>query len=108
MPNYELGKDSALLVGCTPVSISEIGDVRYETLVVYPNPSSTRIDVRYEIRDKRNASIELYNTLGQRMYSSHISSATADKSPISIDVSNIPKGVYYLRVENQVVKVIVE
>jgi hypothetical protein len=111
MPNYELGKDSSLLVGCTPVGSGEIKEVSDEMLVVYPNPASSKLEVRYEIRDvsasedKRNAKIELYNTLGQLMYSSPISHLI---SAISIDVSNLSIGVYYLRVENQVVKVVVE
>jgi hypothetical protein len=111
MPNYELGKDSALLVGCTPVSSGEIREVSDEMLVVYPNPASSKLEVRYEIRDvsaledRRNASIEMYNAIGQRVYSSPISHLI---SPISIDVSNLSKGVYYLRCGNQVVKVVVE
>ncbi len=101
MPDFNLGASGQV---CWPLG-SEQYAVGNEQLEVYPNPSSTRIDVRYEIRDKRNARIEIYNTIGQRMYSSPISHL---KSPISIDVSNIPKGVYYLRLENQVVKVIIE
>ncbi|MBK9301151.1 MAG: T9SS type A sorting domain-containing protein [Bacteroidetes bacterium] len=100
MPNYGLGAQV-----CWPLESSEIGDKRLETLEVYPNPSSTYIDVRYEIRDNRNATIELFTALGQRVYTSPISHL---KSPLSIDVSNLSTGIYYLRVENLVKKVIIE
>ncbi|MBK8330074.1 MAG: T9SS type A sorting domain-containing protein [Bacteroidetes bacterium] len=100
MPNYGLGAQV-----CWPLESSEIGDKRLETLEVYPNPSSTYIDVRYEIRDNRNATIELFTALGQRVYTSPISHL---KSPFSIDVSNLSTGIYYLRVENLVKKVIIE
>jgi hypothetical protein len=111
MPNYELGKDSALLVGCTPIGLPSPPKEEVGELVVYPNPATSKLVVRYEIRDvsaledKRNASIEMYNAIGQRVYSSPIYHLI---SPISIDVSNLSIGVYYLRVENQVVKVVVE
>jgi hypothetical protein len=100
MPNYGLGAQE-----CWPLGSSAIGDMRLETLEVYPNPSSTYIDVNYEIRDKRNATIELFTALGQRVYTSPISHL---KSPFSIDVSNLSTGIYYLRVENLVKKVIIE
>ncbi|MBK6331648.1 MAG: T9SS type A sorting domain-containing protein [Bacteroidetes bacterium] len=100
MPNYSLGAQV-----CWPLESSEIEDKRLETLEVYPNPSSTYIDVNYEIRDKRNATIELFTALGQRVYTSPISHL---KSPFSIDVSNLSTGIYYLRVENLVKKVIIE
>ena len=97
---------------CWPLESSEIGDKRLETLEVYPNPSSTYIDVRYEIRDKRNATIKMYNAIGQQVYSSQISHLSAH---ISIDVRHLAKGMYYLRClpvgqtgENEVRKVIIE
>jgi hypothetical protein len=102
MPDYTLGADMSKV--CWPLS-SQQYEVGSEQVVVWPNPSSTRIDVRYEIRDKRKASLEIYNTIGQRVYSSQISHLT---SHVSIDVSNLSTGIYYLRVENQVVKVVVE
>lgn len=109
MPNYGLGEDTSVV--CWPLGLPSPPKEVVGELVVYPNPASSKLVVRYEIldvsalEDKRNAKIELYNTLGQLMYSSPISHL---KSPISIDVSNLSIGVYYLRVENQVVKVVVE
>jgi hypothetical protein len=107
MPNYSLGAQV-----CWPLENSEIGDKRLETLEVYPNPSSTYIDVRYKIRDKRNATIEMYNAIGQQVYSSQLSHLSAH---ISIDVRHFAKGMYYLRClpvgqtgVNEVKKVIIE
>ena len=108
MPDFNLGP----LLPCWPLGSSEIGDKRLETLEVYPNPSSTYIDVNYEFRDKRNSTIEMYNAIGQQVYSSQLSYL---RSHISIDVRHLAKGVYYLRClpvgqsgENEVKKVIIE
>ena len=64
-------------------------------LEVYPNPSSTI----FYIKNKHGKKKELYNTVGQLFFSTKEN---------EIDVIGLAKGVYYLRVENQVVKVIVE
>jgi hypothetical protein len=108
MPDFNLGP----LLPCWPLGSSEIGDKRLETLVVYPNPSSTYIDVNYEFRDKRNSTIEMYNAIGQQVYSSQLLHL---RSHISIDVRHLSKGMYYLRClpvgqsgENEVKKVIIE
>jgi hypothetical protein len=108
MPDFNLGP----LLPCWPLGSSEIGDKRLETLEVYPNPSSTYIDVNYEIRDNRNATIEMYNAIGQQVYSSQLLQLS---SHISIDVRHLSKGLYYLRClpvgqtgENEVKKVIIE
>jgi hypothetical protein len=95
MPNYELGKDSALLVGCTPVGTTQY-EVGSEQVVVYPNPTFGKFQIK---NSKFQSMKELYNSVGQMVLST--------KENV-IDVSNIPKGVYYLRLENQVVKVVVE
>jgi hypothetical protein len=94
MPNYDLGAD----LPCWPLSSEGVGPDSYregvDELVVYPNPTSSKLEVRYEIRNKRNANIEMYNTIGQRVYSSTISNLT---SHVCIDVSRFAKGVYYLK-----------
>jgi hypothetical protein len=97
MPNYELGKDSALLVGCTPVGLPSPPEEGVGELMVYPNPSNYKI--RVESIKYKDATKQLYNSIGQMVL------RTKENE---IDVSGLPKGVYYLRVENQVVKVVVE
>ena len=111
MPNYALGAD----LPCWPLSSEGLSPDSYregvDELVVYPNPASSKLEVRYEIRDvsasedKRNANIEMYNTIGQRVYSSSISNLT---SHVCIDVSRFASGVYYLKCGNFTKKIVVE
>jgi hypothetical protein len=105
MPNYALGAD----LPCWPLSSEGVGPDSYregvDELVVYPNPASSKLEVRYEIRNKRNANIEMYNTIGQRVYSSTISNLT---SHVCIDVSRFASGVYYLKCGNFTKKIIIE
>jgi len=66
--------------------------------VVYPNPAYSKLYIK---SDKRiaNSQKELYNSVGQMVLRTKKN---------EIDVSGLSKGMYYLRVENQVVKVVVE
>ena len=66
--------------------------------MVYPNPAYSKLYIK---SDKRiaNSQKELYNSVGQMVLRTKKN---------EIDVSGLSKGMYYLRVENQVVKVVVE
>ena len=93
MPNYELGPDGN--VNCAPVSNEEL-IMKNEELVVYPNPTSTKIVVRCQMSDVRK---ELYNSIGQLVLSTKEN---------EIDVNNLSRGIYYLKVGNLSRKVVVE
>jgi hypothetical protein len=105
MPNYGLGEDTSVV--CWPLSISPSPSKGGELLEVYPNPAYSKLYIKYEIASRQggqaqslaNTTKQLYNSIGQLMLSTKEN---------EIDVSGLSKGVYYLRVENQVVKVIVE
>jgi hypothetical protein len=93
MPNYGLGEDVGVV--CWPLSSTQYEEGS-EQVMVYPNPAFGKFQIK---NSKFQSMKELYNSVGQLILSTKEN---------EIDVSNIPKGVYYLRVENQVVKVVVE
>ena len=92
MANYGLGKDTTKI--CWPLNQSE-SEVRSAEWVVYPNPSSTV----FIIQNKQGKKKELFNVQGELLFST--------KEDV-IDVKPYAKGMYYLRVEGQVKKVVVE
>ncbi|MEZ5046445.1 MAG: T9SS type A sorting domain-containing protein [Chitinophagaceae bacterium] len=90
MPNYGLGART-----CWPLSISQYDNEPMSKLVVYPNPTNSKLLIKNgELKMK-----ELYNSVGQLILSTKEN---------EIGVSNLPKGMYYLRCGNQVKKVVVE
>lgn len=91
MPNYHLGK----MAGCWPLSNEEL-IMKNEELEVYPNPTSTIFEVR---GSKKGSRKELYNSVGQLVLSTKEN---------EIDVHNLSRGIYYLKVGNQTKKVVVE
>ena len=91
VPNY--GLDA--MPNCWPLSSEQLA-ISSEQLEVYPNPSSTIFEVR---GSKKGSKKELYNSIGQLIISTKEN---------EIDVHNLSKGIYYLKVGNQTKKVVVE
>ncbi|MCL2040844.1 MAG: S8 family serine peptidase [Bacteroidales bacterium] len=75
------------------VSISEIADG--SSIIIYPNPTSG--ELRVESGELRVESVEIFDVFGRNVsrLTSHIS------HPISIDISHLPAGVYFLRIQTE-------
>jgi hypothetical protein len=89
MPNYSLGADS-----CWPVGITQYIHEKTQ-LEVYPNPTSSTL----YIKSSSNSNRELYNSIGQLLFTTKEN---------EIDMSKFSKGIYYIKVENEVKKVVFE
>ena len=89
MPNYGLGAKV-----CYPENTEQLA-VSSEQLAVYPNPS---FNIFY-IKNKKGKKKDLYNSVGELVLST-----TKDE----VNVSHFSIGVYYLKCDNVVKKVIVE
>jgi hypothetical protein len=89
MPNYSLGADSCWSVGITQY-------IHEKTqLEVYPNPTSSTL----YIKSTSNSNRELFNSIGQLLFTTKEN---------EIDMSKFSKGIYYIKVENEVKKVVFE
>jgi hypothetical protein len=92
-PNYNLGKDTS--INCWPLAV-ENTNMSSESLFVYPNPTSGRLIIR---GCNHNTSKELFSHSGQLLL------RTKENE---LDLSRFAKGIYILRCEGQVRKVVVE
>jgi PKD repeat protein len=76
-----------------------------ETLRVYPNP--TRGDLTVETGEGGIENVELFDMMGRKMSLPRLSSEPDANSSIQLDLSDYPRGVYFLRINGQqTVKVI--
>jgi hypothetical protein len=89
MANYSLGADS-----CWPVGIVQQLKESY-LFEVYPNPSSTKLHIKTEKKEQR----ELHNSLGQLLFTTKEN---------EMNISQLAKGVYYLKIGTLTKKVIIE
>ena len=95
-PNYGLGKDTTKI--CWPLQNENEYEEENEC-VVYPNPTSGKLYIRYHTAWRVAVLKHLYNSVGQLMLQT---------KEDELDVSHLPKGVYYLHCGNAVRKVVVE
>lgn len=72
-----------------------------QEISIYPNPANSFVNIKSNISEKVK-SIELYNTLGQRIYYRNVFNI----SDIKINVSNFRKGVYFIKVNFESNKVV--
>jgi hypothetical protein len=96
------------------VGISEA--LETSKMKIFPNPAHNQLTItNYELRE--NDVIEIYNVVGQMVYTSPNPSKGGESAPslleraggeVAIDVSHLPNGMYFLKVGNRVVKFVKE
>ncbi len=74
-------------------TLQEVGEV-------YPNPFSDKTNINISSTYTQNIILIIYNQLGQQM-SNFKRVITKGENKISIDVSNVPSGLYNLQISNE-------
>lgn len=64
-------------------------------LIAYPNPASTNITIELATKLKQKAICNIFDTMGKKIFSKHISKAEED---IIINIANYPQGVYFYQI----------
>ena len=112
---YEVTEDSIINKSGEEVGIWELRNDKVTKLHVYPNPANYELRItNYEFKD--GEVIEIYNVAGQKVYQinnltnqQQITKSTNNQiNNIIIDVSHLAKGLYFLKINNQVTKFIKE
>jgi hypothetical protein len=94
VPDFNLGTDVSMLP-CAPLAIHQFGNLEMSQLEIYPNPSSSI----FYIKNRKGKKKVMFNSVGQIVLST---------KEDEIDVSKLAKGMYYLRCNNEVKKVVIE
>lgn len=63
---------------------------------VYPNPSTSEVNIEFETNSSEIYSIAIYSVFGQVLKESKI-----DKNKITIDISNLNEGIYFIAVTDK-------
>jgi hypothetical protein len=64
---------------------------------IYPNPVSKELKISYNLSINNLVTIQLYDILGTEVYSVSNIQRYAGQNNETIDLSNLPQGVYYLK-----------
>ncbi|GAB4277196.1 MAG: hypothetical protein Kow0068_00190 [Marinilabiliales bacterium] len=87
--------DSMSFTGSVPVNVSK--NIPKESIVVYPNPAKDIINI--EVNNLNNTTeLSIYNTIGNVVFSKTIDNA--DRYRTKLDVSNLPRGLYFIQTYN--------
>ena len=105
MPNYALGKDTTL--NCWPMGLNESGIEKREAgeCMVYPNPAQTQLTIESEAFKKGLNHLRIFNLMGQCVLEEAFRTASGKHT---LSVQGLPSGVYMLKVNNVVRRVVVE
>jgi hypothetical protein len=77
-----------------------VEDVEFKNnIAVYPNPANTQLKVKLLLTNFENSTVELFDMQGRVVLSENVASAVLDAS-YTVDVSEIPNGIYTVRVTN--------
>jgi hypothetical protein len=77
------------------------------TLDVTPNPAKASLFVHINATQAHSSIIEIVNFLGQTIFKKNIKNIKGINT-IPIDVSNLPRGVFFIKVEDMIKKLILE
>jgi hypothetical protein len=77
------------------VGVQEIGNGVYFNM--YPNPTNGNTNIVYNIAQEQNVSIEVFDMLGQRVYSEDLGKSTAGQHTSIINCGGLQSGIYLVR-----------
>ena len=83
--------DTSICYNITTVGINE--SVYVSTINVFPNPSIGKFTLEVTGDNGQETSLEIYNILGEKIYT-----ALNIKQQMQIDLSALPKGIYFVKV----------
>lgn len=66
-------------------------------MFVSPNPVNNLLNIDFSRLDAASVQIEIFDLLGQRVYDQSIANPAANFRK-SLDVSNLLKGIYFIRI----------
>ena len=83
---------------CDETGISSLNS---SEINIYPNPANDKVFIEYNKSDL-SAKYCVFNYLGTEIFSGQIKNDITE-----IDISTLPNGVYFLRIENEIMKFVV-
>ncbi|MCB9285396.1 MAG: S8 family peptidase [Lewinellaceae bacterium] len=92
-------QDFSLIINRTPSDPSSTNSINTfeEGITVYPNPVGNVLNIDFDTEQYGPIKISIFAITGQNQIDAYFDSQDA----ISIDVSNLPKGIYFLQIQNE-------
>jgi hypothetical protein len=95
----ECGPDSTDVITIENI-IDGINDADYASLEIYPNPSTGKLNVSFELKRQNDVLIEVINTMGQIVFSETYKTSGKNFKEI-IDLNGLPAGLYFFKLTSE-------
>ena len=79
-------------------SIAEIQSTEFGNVSIYPNPATTSTNVLLNLNDHENIVIDIYNSVGQVVFSQNNGELSSGEHLVTINTENFATGIYNLMV----------
>ncbi len=89
----------ALAPGGPPVNVQEI-EQTVQVLALYPNPAANVAMLNMSVAKAGNLNIEIFNVIGENMGTAVNRNVTPGNYSLSMDISSLDKGIYYLKINS--------
>jgi len=108
-PNYFYGPDYnhdsgyvAIIKGDSTMTVTGVRDevvrpAHMRLYPAYPNPFNSQTTIQYELRERTEVRIEVFNTVGQRLKVLYEGEEHAGEHSVVFDAGALPSGEYYYR-----------
>ena len=80
------------------VSVSNVEVKKEETFTVFPNPTNSNATINFSAAKESKSTLSILNTAGQLIDSKII---TTNTRSLDLDMENYPKGLYFIKIENE-------
>ncbi len=67
-------------------------------MIMYPNPTSNKFNIEYNLESAQEVSYNVYNTVGQLVFSGNEGTQNPGRNSINFDVANLSTGTYIVQV----------
>jgi len=100
----EYGCSEQVMLPIHNITVTDVGTTHYKlrnaNYVIYPNPTNGQLRItNYELRE--NTVIEIYDVYGK-----NLTPLTSHSSPLILDISHLANGMYFLKIDNKMFKII--
>jgi hypothetical protein len=92
--NSTVACSNTFTISYTYVGLKE--GILFDDLKIYPNPFTDKITITSQSFENKNLQLEIINSIGQTVYSQN-----SLENQNEIDLSSLPKGIYFCKVQNK-------
>jgi trimeric autotransporter adhesin len=79
--------------------IENISDIK--DMLIYPNPANQKLNLQFNKQLDGLATLSIMDIAGREIFNFQLSSAAVDNSQLSVDVSSLSAGMYFLNVKTK-------